>query len=59
MHIKQPRSKIRENSPRRNVNLWNFVVNYKNGLSPILSIAGPEIIQPKSDSDYRQNIKQK
>ena len=59
MHIKQPWSKIRENSPRINVNLWNFVVLYMNGLSPVLSIAGPEIIQPKSDSDYGQNIKPK
>ena len=52
MHIKQPWSKIRENSPRINVNLLTFVVRYLNGLSPVLSIAGPEIIQAKSDSDY-------
>ena len=59
MKIKEPWSRIRENSPRINVHLWTFVVRYMNGLSPVLSIAGPEIIQPKRDTDYRQNIKSK
>ena len=59
MQIKEPWSRIRENSPRINVHLWTFVVRYMNGLSPVLSIAGPEIIQPKRDTDYGQNIKSK
>ena len=59
MQIKEPWSKIRENSPRINVHLWTFVVRYMNGLSPVLFIAGPEIIQPKRDTDYGQNIKPK
>ena len=59
MQIKELWSRIRENSPRINVHLWTFVVHYMNGLSSVLSIAGPEIIQPKRDTDYGQNIKPK
>ena len=59
MKIKEPWSRIRENSPRINVHLWTFVKRYMNRLSPVLLIAGPEIIQPKRDTDYGQNIKSK
>ena len=59
MQFKEPLSRIRENSPLIIVNLWNFFVLYMNGLSPVLSIAGPEIIQPKRDTDYEQNVKSK
>ena len=52
MHIKEPWSKIRSNSPHIIVNLWTFVMRYINGLAPVLSIAGPVIRQPKSDSYY-------
>ena len=59
MHIKEPWSKIREKSPHIIANLKTFVMCYINGLSPVLSIAGPEIIRPKRDIDYGQNIKSK
>ena len=59
MHIKEPWSKIRENSPHIIVNLWTFFMRYINGLSPVLLIAGPKIIQPKRDTDYGQNVKSK
>ena len=59
MQFKEPWSRIRENSPLINVNLWTFVMCYMNELSPVPSIAGPEIIQPKRDTDYGQNIKSK
>ena len=58
MQIKEPWPRIRENSPRINVHLWTFVVRYMNGLSSVLSIAGPEIIQPKRDSGYEQSLNQ-
>ena len=59
MQFKEPWSRIRENSPRINVHLWTFVVRYMNGLSLVFLIVGPEIIQPKRDTDYGQNIKSK
>ena len=57
MYIMQPWSKIRENSPRGNVTLWTFVLFCMIGSSPVLSIAGPERIHPKRDSDYGKNSK--
>ena len=54
MYIKQPWSKVRENSPRVIVTLWTIVVLCMNGSSSVLSIAGPESKHPKRDSDYGQ-----
>ena len=59
MHINEPWYRIIENSPRINGNLQTFVVRYMNGLFPVPSITGPEIIQPKRDTDYGWNIKPK
>ena len=41
-----------QNSPHIILTLWIFVMRYINGLAPVLSIAGPAIRQPKSDSYY-------
>ena len=46
MHIKA------QNSPHIIVTLWTFFMLYNNRLAPVLSIAGPAIRQPKSDSYY-------
>ena len=59
MHIKEPWYRIIENSPRINGHLWTFIVLYMNGLFPVPSIAGPEIIQSKRDTDFGRNIKPK
>ena len=62
MNIKESWSRRRKDSPRIIVNLWTFVVHYINGLSPVLSIAGPEIIQPKipitNRTSNQNNLKQ-